>query len=300
MMRSRSVLRPGCPTSCEPARGRAGATGDAANDRFLGWPNGCEYLQLVIPEPRYNICFFRFRRGTNAKRSPPRRDCTLQRRQPTHAVCGSTMFRVISVLLIAKEIHAELSTPVLTPQLPTLRQATFLPKEPKKKKCPAPYDDCTAARCCDTTEDENGVPTFVCSTLVLPSTHYRCYHYKEIAEIGSSSEPVSKKLEARLKSELNTFVNADETCVGCLRAVATHTMINCSRNHLNRVAPFTLLQHRVASSDLHLLIISCVVLVAVCIVAGCVVVRLHAAYRKRLSRNSSSTDHLNNLFYASF
>ena len=60
-------------------------------------------------------------------------------------------------------------------------------------------------------------------------------------------------------------------------------MINCSRNHLNRVAPFTLLQHRVASSDLHLLIISCVVLVAVCIVAGCVVVRLHAAYRKRLA-----------------
>ena len=83
-------------------------------------------------------------------------------------------------------------------------------RAPTGNNCPGPYDDCTQARCCNGGEDSTGMPIWVCSTLVLPSTQYRCYHMKEISEYGDFNSPVSTKIKAQLKSEVSSIILSDD------------------------------------------------------------------------------------------
>ena len=105
--------------------------------------------------------------------------------------------------------HAPL--PTLSTKAP-VQPTSHAVKPPTGRNCPGPYDDCTQARCCSGGEDTTGMPVWVCSTLVLPSTQYRCYHMKEITEYGSANAPVSTKLKARLKSEVSSIILADDEC----------------------------------------------------------------------------------------
>ena len=141
-------------------------------------------------------------------------------------------------------------------------------------------------RCCSGGDDPKnpGTPLFVCSTLKLPSTKYRCYHFKEIAQVGDASLPVTTKLKARLKSEIQSVLVADDECAHPELPRASATPPLCLRPETSTQAFRAFPRPRVDSGDLHLLIFVCIVVLLLGIGGCCGVLYLYHQFRMQLAQ----------------